>query len=359
MNEDWLDLLPIESLETLLIRLASLWHAKLDAERVDVFVLSMERTRLVVGWADVRENLCETVELPVAANLADLVPDGSGHWRRTLHPLGVPAAEIVVQGVGPDEDLVADLSSATESLLAEALRLDQLQVDALAEKLESMAEFAAGAGHEINNPLATINGRVQLLLKGETDPERRRSLTVIGGQAYRIRDMIGDAMLFGRPPEPQPRAVDAAELVRGICEKFREDRDGDEPVPALEAPDPVVVYADETQLAIVVTELLRNAVHAAGDAGTVTVQTRRNSDAPHAHGEITVVDDGPGLSDLDRRHLFDPFYSGRQAGRGLGFGLSKAWRIVRNHGGHIEVDSNIASTTVRVTWPLANAAATD
>ena len=72
-----------------------------------------------------------------------------------------------------------------------------------AAKLEALAEFAAGAGHEINNPLATIIGRAQLLLKDERDPQRRQMLLAIGAQAYRIRDMIGDAMLFGRPPSPE------------------------------------------------------------------------------------------------------------------------------------------------------------
>ena len=55
--------------------------------------------------------------------------------------------------------------------------------------------------------------------------------------------------------------------------------------------------------------------------------------------EVLVADDGPGIKPEERRHLFDPFYSARQAGRGLGFGLSKAWRIVTGHGGSIEVES--------------------
>ena len=70
----------------------------------------------------------------------------------------------------------------------------------LRAKLEALAEFAAGAGHEINNPVATIVGRAELLLKGETNPERRQALLTIGAQALRIRDMIGDLMVFARPP---------------------------------------------------------------------------------------------------------------------------------------------------------------
>ena len=55
--------------------------------------------------------------------------------------------------------------------------------------------------------------------------------------------------------------------------------------------------------------------------------------------QIRISDDGPGITPEERRHIFDPFYSARQAGRGLGLGLSKAWRIITNHGGRIEVES--------------------
>jgi signal transduction histidine kinase len=68
--------------------------------------------------------------------------------------------------------------------------------------------------------------------------------------------------------------------------------------------------------------------------------------------EIRVTDDGPGILPEHRRHLFDPFYSARQAGRGLGFGLSKCWRIVTNHGGLIDVESEPGQgATFTITLP--------
>src|SRR5664279_4055523 len=76
------------------------------------------------------------------------------------------------------------------------------------EKLEAMAEFAAGAGHEINNPLTVIAGRAQLLLRGETDPERRHALALMNAQAMRVYEMIADMMLFARPPRPELQPVE-------------------------------------------------------------------------------------------------------------------------------------------------------
>src|ERR1043166_9640318 len=88
-------------------------------------------------------------------------------------------------------------------------------------KLAALAEFAAGAGHEINNPLAVITGRVQLLLRGERDPERRRDFAMIHTQALRIHEMIVDLMLFARPPEPQPRSCDVGAIVEAAVAGLR------------------------------------------------------------------------------------------------------------------------------------------
>jgi C4-dicarboxylate-specific signal transduction histidine kinase len=75
-------------------------------------------------------------------------------------------------------------------------------------------------------------------------------------------------------------------------------------------------------------------------------------EATDAGGKLVVSDNGRGLSQADREHLFDPFYSGRQAGRGLGFGLSKCWRIVTGQGGRIDVSENDeAGVTFTVWWP--------
>ena len=219
-----------------------------------------------------------------------------------------------------------------------------------AGKLEALAEFAAGAGHEINNPLATIIGRAQLLLKDERDPQRRQMLLAIGAQAYRIRDMIGDAMLFGRPPTPELRQVDLAIAVSEVLSKQADDLAADHCTVSVEIPNDLTLKADSAQLAIVLSELLRNSRQALQSVSGGEIRVRGHSRDEFA--VIEIEDRGQGFSEIERRHAFDPFFSGRQAGRGLGFGLSKCWRVVRQHGGHIEVESSPAGpTVVRVTWP--------
>ena len=186
-------------------------------------------------------------------------------------------------------------------------------------RLESLAEFAAGAGHEINNPLATIIGRVQLLLRNETDPGRRQALEAIGGQAYRIRDMIGDAMLFARPPLGQCQSLDLSSAVQGVVDAFGEKTRARNCEVSLSLAADAAVWADSDQLGVVVSCLLRNALEAVDDGGQIAIETT----VQPGESRLVVSNSGRGLSAVERAHLFDPFYSGRQAGRGLGFGLSK------------------------------------
>jgi signal transduction histidine kinase len=229
-----------------------------------------------------------------------------------------------------------------------------------AAKGEAIAEFAAGAGHEINNPLATIAGRVQMLLRDETDFNRRQDLATIGAQSLRVRDMIGDLMLFARPPAPSPQRLLLNDVVLSVLDRFRQAAPASRNV-EFDFPDdrPVFATADPTQLQIVLSELIRNGLDSIDSIsdrrrGQIVIRLERSesTDAPAA--VLAVTDNGPGLSDKDRVHLFDPYYSGREAGRGLGFGLCKCRSIANRHGGWIEVDSVPGvATTFRVLWPDA------
>ncbi len=216
-------------------------------------------------------------------------------------------------------------------------------------KLAALAEFAAGAGHEINNPVATILGRAQQLLRDETDPGRQRALATIASQALRIRDMIGDLMLFARPPEPQPVWLDLATAVRSTLEPLREFASERRITLSFEGSSEVTAFIDPLQIAVAVTALVENALNATADGGRVMVSVRKSESA----AEIAVEDQGVGFSPIDRDHAFDPFYSGRQAGRGLGFGLPKAWRIVTQAGGTIHLDSRDGRTIARVVLPAS------
>jgi len=217
------------------------------------------------------------------------------------------------------------------------------------EKLLSLKQLAYGASHEINNPLANISTRAQTLLRNEDDPERRQMLATINRQAFRAHDMISDLMLFARPPsiEPQPIAV-AAVIDSAVAEVAAEAQEQATEIVVKTAADCPNVLADENQLVIALKALLANSLEAIGNGGRIeivagpVVLDELDPSPPAPHGqrvELRIRDTGPGVTADQARHLFDPFYSGREAGRGLGFGLTKCWRIVKEHGGDVVLAS--------------------
>src|SRR5262249_30650897 len=210
------------------------------------------------------------------------------------------------------------------------------------EKLASLKELAYGAGHEVNNPLANIAARAQTLLEEESHPERRRKLVAIHRQAMRAHEMIADLMLFARPPKLNLAKCDLREIVRQSVDDVGE-LVGERVIQiACETPStPVLLEGDETQLAVAIGAVIRNAIEAVGANGHVSVSCHLGDRDDVRWAEVAVRDDGPGISAEVRQHLFDPFFSGREAGRGLGFGLSKCWRIVTDHGGHVVVASKV------------------
>lgn len=230
---------------------------------------------------------------------------------------------------------------------------EHLQQTLEEEKLESLKELAQGAGHEINNPLANISARAQTLLQGERDADRRRMLAAIHSQALRANEMIADMMLFARPPEPKLADVDLAALVGELIDELRPRATQQQTQLALSLPTAqIVLAADATQLQVALRALVANALEALVAGGRIEI-TLAVDDASRYQATITVADDGPGIPAEIRRHAFDPFFSGREAGRGVGLGLSKCWRIVKLHHGSIEVlDGAPRGAIFRVTLPV-------
>lgn len=240
-------------------------------------------------------------------------------------------------------------------LLQKLSRLNQLEEHfdetLQREKIAAMQQLAYGASHEINNPLANISSRAQTLVYNERDAERRKKLLAINDQAFRAYEMIADLMLFAKPPRLEPRQVRLDTLLESLRDELAETaRQHDVQLELRLGPKPIHCFADPIQLAVAIKALCINGFEATAAGGTIVLASSCES---NSHYSITVDDTGMGLSETARRHLFDPFYSGREAGRGLGFGLCKAWRIVDQHHGRISVCSEPSrGTRFTVTIPV-------
>ena len=217
-------------------------------------------------------------------------------------------------------------------------------------RLEAIRELAYGAGHEINNPLANIAARAQALLYEEREPERQRRLATIVDQAFRARDMIGGLMIFARPPKPNRVEVNLAELLRSVLASMESTAEEHGVRLTLDAPSKQdYVFVDQGQIEDSLRGILSNAIEAIFHGGTVAVEAVRNGQGLFL---LTVRDNGIGMDRETMARIFDPFFSGREAGRGIGLGLSKAFRLIDGNGGSISIESRLQQgTVVSVTLP--------
>jgi signal transduction histidine kinase len=183
-----------------------------------------------------------------------------------------------------------------------------------------------------------IAARAPLLRARPTDVGAVRSLRTILTQAQRAHRILRDLMFFARPPEPRPRFCQPEEIVRNCVRDLREYADERGVRLAAEARgSDAKVWADPDALRHLTEVLLRNALEATPKGGTVQVTTATATTPAGTPETLSwlVQDSGRGLSHTEAAHLFDPFYCGRQAGRGLGLGLPRAARIVEQAGGEI------------------------
>jgi signal transduction histidine kinase len=263
----------------------------------------------------------------------------------------------IEKSVEPLSDVGDRLFALATRLASYQRKLEDFDRRLESEKLESLKELAYGASHEINNPLANIAARAQTLIADESDPERARKLSAIHRQAMRAHEMISDLMLFARPPKLVRQPFDLRRLVNQLVCEQRDLAAEHEVEIIIEGDDePIEVVADKTQLGVAIQALVKNAVEAAPPGGHVWVATGKAAVDGPLSAEIRVRDDGPGIPDSARDHVFDPFFSGREAGRGLGFGLSKCWRIVTDHGGRVVVVSrNSGGAEICIRLPIGAA----
>ncbi len=238
--------------------------------------------------------------------------------------------------------------------LAESLA--RLRADWNAElrdaKLAGLAEFAAGASHEINNPLGVIAGHAQMLLKHEFDPDRRRQLASILRQTERVHDLLRGTLHFARPPAAKPGVGRVSPLL-AVCVADHAAEFAARGVElTVEADEATTVAGDPEQVRRTVAQLLRNALDAAPAGGRVRIWAESSGDRVL----IRVADSGGGPNPEVVPHLFDPFFSGKSAGRGRGLGLSIAWRLARQNGGDLRFDPTPAEPS-RFTLSLLSAPA--
>ncbi|MFP4106069.1 MAG: HDOD domain-containing protein [Phycisphaerae bacterium] len=283
-----------------------------------------------------------------------------------------PAAE--AQPAGLEQSMLKALLSATGLALAivqgrtQAVQVSEQLAGAsqvLAETQEALAEartlaavgeMAAGAAHELNNPLAIVSGRAQLMKERAETEKDRKVWATIAEQAHKISDIITDLMEFASPTPPNPAKVPVRELLDEVVADFSGSNHPqaaasrvDKEVGA-ETPD---LWADSEQIRSVVKELVENAATACGDQPHIRLEAR--PDPVNGSVLLAVRDNGPGMDHRTLSQAYTPFFSHHAAGRRPGLGLPRAKRYVEGNGGRIWIQTDTGQgTTVYVRLPAVS-----
>lgn len=241
--------------------------------------------------------------------------------------------------------------------LAEMNRLlvgTQAQV-ARMRSLAMVGEMAAGAAHELNNPLAVISGRAQLLAREAQTDDSRRGASLIAEHAHRASAIVSELMDFAKPSPPNPSAWSMAEMLGRIRSEWLEKdalRGGD--IELTISDDMPSVLADASQTRMLFDEIIRNALEAMRETASPRIIVNCDPDLADDRVVVRIRDNGCGMTPDVLERATDPFFSHRPAGRGRGLGLSRAARYAEINGGRIRLSSVPGEgTTVVVDLPAA------
>jgi PAS domain S-box-containing protein len=212
------------------------------------------------------------------------------------------------------------------------------------ERLASLGMLAAGVGHEINNPLASVLACVdslgRLIQRGELErggaAEALELVQLLEREVTRCRETTDKLMLLAQPSSAAPSRVNlnrAVEDTVGLL-RYQTRKRGVEPVLVLD-PDLPAIWAKDSGIRGVCMNLMMNAVQAMAKGGELRVITRQRG----SHVELVVEDGGPGIAPEHLERIWDPFFTTKPTGQGTGLGLTVTHAVVSRHGGTIRAEN--------------------
>ncbi len=258
------------------------------------------------------------------------------------------------------------LIDITDRKRAEAERLHLEEQLMQAQKMESIGQLAGGVAHDFNNILTAVIGCAELLsMRLAPDDERRRLVEEIRTAAERAASLTRQLLAFGRRQVIEPRVLDLNDTLRDLAEMLHRVLGEDIALRLDLCPSVGRIDADPSQLSQIILNLAINARDAMPQGGQLTLGT--GCSGPEVedpacrrvglerYATITITDTGVGMSPEVLAHIFEPFYTTKEPGKGSGLGLSTVYGIVRQSGGQIEVESRPGrGATFRIHLPVAS-----
>ncbi len=253
----------------------------------------------------------------------------------------------VVRDVSERQRNEAQLTKLNQELESHHERLVQH------EKMVSVGRMAAGVAHEIANPLANIDGLIQLV---ERNPSRlqRETPAQLREQVARITQIVRQLKEFAHPVESDLQSVSVDDLVQSAIDMIRFDRRHRQVAVEKKLVSPCCnILVHPLAIQQVLVNLIVNALDSTTNEGThqVVITSECLEESSCA---ISIQDNGTGIPEEQLDQIFEPFYTTKPLGQGTGLGLSISYNLVQHNGGHIEVKSKVGmGTTISVIFPVA------
>lgn len=221
------------------------------------------------------------------------------------------------------------------------------------ESMARLGEMASGAAHEMNNPLAIISGRSQLLsMTLSPGSKQQQAAQTIVDQSHRLSDLISALRMFADPPPVKRRPTDISMLLDAVVKTVHNDlpnTGSKKPISLQLKMDIPPISIDPDQISRALIDLLLNAMQSSPKSSVHVTASM----GPERRVMIQIVDDGKGMDEYTLAHAVDPFFSSKPAGRQMGMGLTRAQLIISGHRGKLTLHSTPkAGTIVTVMLPL-------
>jgi signal transduction histidine kinase len=220
------------------------------------------------------------------------------------------------------------------------------------EKLAALGQLAAGIAHEIRNPLTSINILIHSLTETlPTEDSPREDLEVIEEEIHRINEILDQFLRFAKPTPPLLEKGDVLSIIEETLQLLRPQIEKQQIAVRKDFQALLPIPMDSEQMKQVILNLLLNAVQAMSKGGNLVLKGHTSEDDRWI--KLSVQDSGVGIPGEDMDKLFDPFFSTKEGG--IGLGLSIAHRIIDQHHGKIEVESTPGEGTLFTVWlPIHN-----
>ena len=224
-----------------------------------------------------------------------------------------------------------------------------------ADRLAAVGELSARMAHEIRNPLAAISGSVQLVaLRQWVDEKDKRLFSIIVRETDRLDGLLRDFLFYARPTPPTKVTIPLRQMIAELSPLLSRDPRLQGVTIENRVPEEVVVVFDRDQCKQVFWNLLVNGAEAMESEGRISIEAdlqQAGASGDHDQVRILISDNGHGMSPANVKRVFEPFFSTKKGGTGLG--LATVYRIVETHGGRISVASEEGSgTTVTLCLPV-------